>query len=155
MNYQILPLTSTRFNHLFGKSDQELAKFGAMAYIADHKPGFPCRLRLQDAKPGERLILVNYEHLQVASPYRSAHAIFITDGAQQCEPLCNRIPAYFTARPLSVRAFDSYGMMHGAALCDGDTIENTFKQLLAPDAVEYLHVHTAVRGCYLARVEAL
>ena len=155
MNYQILPLPSAQFTHLFGKSESELAKYGAIAYTADQNPGYPCRLRLADAAPGERLILVNYEHLKVASPYRSAHAIFVTDGVQQSDPIHNHIPSYLSSRPLSVRAFDSYGMMCDAALCTDNTVEETFKQLLALPETEYLHVHTAVRGCYLARVEAV
>ena len=27
-------------------------------------PGFPCRVSLVDAQPGERVLLVNYEHLR-------------------------------------------------------------------------------------------
>ncbi|WP_395373285.1 DUF1203 domain-containing protein [Marinicella sp. W31] len=155
MGFQILPLPSRPFEHLFNKSTAELAQFGAIPYTADHNPGYPCRLRLADAKPGERLILVNYEHLKVASPYRSSHAIFITDGAQTCQPICNDIPTYLSSRPLSVRSFDSFGMMCQAALCEGQNIQPTFEQLLAPQEVEYLHVHTAIRGCYLARVESV
>ena len=155
MGFQILPLASEIFEHLYDKSTPELAQLGAIPYTADQVPGYPCRLRLADAQPGERLILVNHEHLNVASPYRSAHAIFITDGARSCQPICNSIPAYLNSRPLSVRSFDSFGMMYDAILCNGQNIQQSFEQLLAPAEVDYLHVHTAVRGCYLARVETL
>ena len=42
--------------------------------MADRKPGFPCRVSLVDAEIGESVLLVNYEHLPAASPYRMRYA---------------------------------------------------------------------------------
>jgi hypothetical protein len=36
--------------------------------------GFPCRVSLVDAEIGESVLLVNYEHLPAASPYRMRYA---------------------------------------------------------------------------------
>ena len=40
----------------------------------------PCRISLTDATPGDELILVNYEHHAVASPYRMRFAIYVRQG---------------------------------------------------------------------------
>jgi hypothetical protein len=55
-------------------------------------------------------------------------------------------------RLLSVRAFDSNGMIVDADVVDGHESAPTFQRLLANDNVAYLHVHNAKRGCYAARV---
>jgi hypothetical protein len=81
MSFVISGLAPGPFRHLFGLSDAMLAEVQVVRMIADAKPGFPCRITLEDAEPGEALLLVNYEHLPVATPYRSAHAIFVREGA--------------------------------------------------------------------------
>ena len=42
--------------------------------------GFPDRIELRDAEPGERLILVNYVHQPADTPYRASHAVFVLEG---------------------------------------------------------------------------
>ena len=49
----------------------------------DATPGYPDRIEMRDCVAGETVLLVNYEHLPVASPYRSAHAIFVREGARE------------------------------------------------------------------------
>jgi hypothetical protein len=68
MNFRIRGLEARQFDHLFALSDAELAAHGAIRRIADGPR--PCRISLSDAKPGDELILVNYEHHSVTSPYR-------------------------------------------------------------------------------------
>jgi hypothetical protein len=51
--FQISPLPHRQFSHLFGKMDEELAAIGIVAMTADSKPGFPCRVSLRDAEPGD------------------------------------------------------------------------------------------------------
>jgi len=62
---------------LFALSDDALAQQGAVRQIADGPR--PCRISLTDAKPGDELILVNYEHHAVASPYRMRFAIYVRE----------------------------------------------------------------------------
>lgn len=68
------------FERLFGLPDEALAAAGAIRVIANAQPGFPCRITLADAAPGEALLLVNHEHLPVDTPYRSRHAIYVREG---------------------------------------------------------------------------
>ena len=81
MTFQFHALNEQEFSHLYGLNDKALNDLGILSYMADSTPGYPCRITLEDAQPGERLFLINYEHLSANTPYRSAHAIFVKDGA--------------------------------------------------------------------------
>ncbi len=152
MSFQINPLSSTLFQHLYHKSDDELLAVGAHSYIADEYPGFPCRIELRDAEPGERLILINFQHQSANSPYKSSHAIFIIDGAVEHRPPPNQVPKVLARRQLSVRAFNKNGMMLDGVIIDGASAANCFDALLENPEVDYLHAHNAGRGCFAAEV---
>jgi hypothetical protein len=153
MDFQISALTIDQFSHLFGKSDDELAALGVRRVVADADPGYPCRVSLQDAEVGESLLLMNYEHQSASSPFRSSHAIFVWEGAEQARPGENEVPDFLRLRILSVRAFDTDGMMLDADIVDGQKLEPIIDQMFANEQVSYLHVHNAKLGCYAALVE--
>lgn len=153
MCFQISPLPASRFRNLFGQSDAALLAVGVEPAIASSKPGFPCRVSLRDAEPGERVLLLNYEHQPAATPYRSAHAIYVIDGAEDARPNVDEVPELMRSRLLSVRAFSGDGHLVGADVATGDAIAPLFNQLLANPAVSYLHAHYAKFGCYAARVD--
>ena len=80
MGFRIKGLPAEQFEHLFGLSDDELAFRGAVRRVADgREPGYPCRVSLTDSKPGDKLLLVNYEHHPVDSPYRMRFAIYVRE----------------------------------------------------------------------------
>ena len=153
MNFQVSALSNQMFAHLYGKDSESLAEYGAQRVIVDTKPGYPCRVSLVDAEIGEPVILLNYEHQPGASPYRSSHAIFVKDGAVQASPDTNEIPEFLRHRLLSVRAFDKSAMMVDADTCDGHELENLINRMLSDSSAEYLHIHNAKTGCYVAGVE--
>ena len=64
-------------------SDDELANRSAKRYVASANAGFPDRIEMRDAEPGERLILVNYVHQPADTPYRASHAVFVLEGAEK------------------------------------------------------------------------
>src|SRR5262249_39626236 len=71
MSFRISGLPADQFADLFALSDQELVARGAVRRVADERtPGYPCRISLTDSRPGDELLLVNYEHHPVSSPYR-------------------------------------------------------------------------------------
>ena len=81
MHFRFRGLPPEQFAPLFSLSDEELAASGAVWRIADDRtPGYPCRVSLTDSKPGDELILVNYEHHAVDSPYRMRFAIYVRAG---------------------------------------------------------------------------
>lgn len=155
MGFQISPLRAGEFRHLFGLDDDALARYGARRMTVDAKPGYPCRVTLEDAEPGESVLLVNYEHLAVNTPYRSTHAVFVREGAGTCPPIANRIPEQLTIRLLSIRAFDVDGMMVDADVVHGKESEPLIRKLLDDPRVDFLHIHNAKPGCYAARVDRL
>jgi hypothetical protein len=152
MNFRIQGLPLAPFAPLFGLSDLELNRRGVLRCIADETTGFPCRVSLRDAEPGESLLLLNYEHLPVASPYRSRHAIYVREYAEEYRPVVNEIPAVLGTRLLSVRAFDASGMMVDAEVVAGGVAARLIEQQLGSPKVAYLHLHNAKPGCYAAQV---
>lgn len=153
MHFQISGLPLNRFAPLFAMSDQELARHDAVRVIADRSPGFPCRISLQDAEIGERLLLLNYEHLAVASPYRSRHAIYVREAASEAHLDLDEVPEQLRTRLLSVRAFDHRGIMKAAEVAPGTALERLITELFSAPDVSYLHIHNAKPGCYAARVD--
>ncbi len=153
MCFQISGLDVDQFSHLFGKDLEALAKSGVERMIVDNKPGYPCRVSLQDADIGETVLLMNYEHQPALSPYRSSHAIFVREWAGQTKLGRNEVPEMLRHRMISVRAFDSSGMMVDADIVDGRQLESMIDRMLAIESVSYLHLHNAKRGCYAARVD--
>ena len=119
MGFQVVGLPSSLFTPLYGLSEKELAERGIEVKIADAPKGFPCRVSLQDAPVGARMLLLNFEHQPASTPYRSRHAIFVQDGAQEAHPGVNEVPEVLASRTLSVRAFDSAGQMLDALVVNG------------------------------------
>ncbi len=153
MNFHICGLNRGHFSHLFGKSAQELAEYGVERMTVDEKPGFPCRVSLQDIDVGKTVLLMNYEHQSALSPYRSSHAIFVQEWASQVDLGKNQIPEVLRIRLISVRAFDASGMMVDADIVDGSELEEMIDRMFSIESVRYLHLHNAKRGCFAARVE--
>jgi hypothetical protein len=153
MTFRVTGLSPEPFRHLFGLSDEALARHGVRRYTADSAFGFPDRVEISDAAPGETLLLVNYVHQPADTPYRASHAIFVRERATAPTDLVGDIPPAMRARPLSLRAFDGAGMMVDGDLVDGRDAEGLIERLLADPSVAYIHAHYARRGCYAGRIE--
>jgi hypothetical protein len=151
--FQVRPLESERFAHLFGLTDEELDHRGIVVRRAGEGDRFPCRVSLRDARPGERALLLNFEHQSAATPYRSSYAIFVIEGAEQANLPPGELPAVFERRPLAVRAFSAEGMLLEAGMAVGEEVRGVIERLFANPGVAYLHVHNAMHGCYSARVD--
>jgi Protein of unknown function (DUF1203) len=157
MTFQIVGLNRAQFAPLFGLSDLDLAARNVVRQLAEKSATnrFPCRVSLKDADAGESVLLMNFEHLPVASPYRSRYAIYVRENAVDVQLAVDEIPEVMQQRPLSVRAFDSAGTLLDADLAQGENLVPTLERLLGPARTEYLHVHNAKHGCFVARVNRL
>jgi hypothetical protein len=153
MDFRIAGVSAARFTHLFGLADDELARHRAVRRVCDEKPGFPCRVSLADAEPGERVLLVNFEHLDVDSPYRASHAIYVREREQETFEAVNEIPEALRTRLLAIRGFDSQGMMLAAEVVEGRAADPLIRRYLANPEIAYLHAHYARRGCFAARID--
>jgi hypothetical protein len=153
MDLRILGLDPAPFAPLFSLGRAELAARRALRIVADAMPGYPCRVSLEDAGPGEELMLVHYEHQSAHSPYRASHAIYVRRAARMRYDRVGEVPEQLRSRLLSLRAFDVHGMLVGAEIAEGTDLEPTARALLASPTTEYVHAHYARPGCYAARIE--
>lgn len=153
MTFRITGLSPEPFRHLFGLSEAELAKHGAIRMVADTSPCYPDRIEVRDAEVGESLLLINYEHQDADTPYRASHAIFVREGAEAASEMVGELPEAMRSRMLSLRLFDARGMMVDAALVDGKDAAEAIGTFFADRQVAYIHAHYATRGCYAARID--
>lgn len=151
--FQVSALSRSRFEHLFGLDDEELRQHNAVRRVVTAKPGFPCRISLEDAEPGEQVLLVNFVHQDANSPFRASHAVYVRPSAPEAHPAEDEVPQLFRTRVMSLRAFDGQGLMLAAELADGRDMERSIASLFGTARVEYLHAHFAAPGCYAARIE--
>jgi len=153
MSFTVTGLSPEPFAHLFGADDATLAAAGAIRRTVETKPGAPCRITLEDAEPGETVLLLNHEHLGGDTPYRARHAIFVRETAAAPARYENAMPPALAGRLLAIRAYDGAGMMIDAEIVEGgDAIPLIERFLANPEAV-YLHAHNARRGCFAARID--
>lgn len=153
MAFRITGLSPEPFRDLFGLDDDELARRGVKRCVADAKPGFPDRIEMRDAEPGETLLLLNHISQPADTPYHARHAIFVREGASVTYDRVDEVPEVMRGRILSLRAFDADGMMVDADLVEGSQIESLIDRLFADPQVSYIHVHNAKRGCYSGRID--
>jgi hypothetical protein len=153
MSYRVTGLDPAPFRRLYGLSAEALAAEGVRRLVADAQPGFPDRIELRDAAPGETLLLLNYTHQPADTPYRASHAIFVREGAQTRFDRVSELPEALRIRPISLRAFSAAGDIVDADLAEGEAMDGAIRRLLANPDAAYLHAHYAKRGCYAARIE--
>ena len=91
-DFQVKSIDAKRFSQLFDLPDEALAQLGAVRKTVTQKPGFPCRVSLEDAGIGEEVILLPYEHHAVNSPYQSKGPVYIRKQARPARLEKNTLP---------------------------------------------------------------
>lgn len=153
MTYRIGGLDPALFDTLRGLDDAALAARGARRVVATARPGFPCRITLEDAEPGEPMILLHHVSHDVATPYRSAYAIYVREAADVAAAYVDAIPPAMAGRPLGLRGFDTAGMLAAARLALPGQVDAELRALFDDPAIGYVDVHNAAHGCFVARAE--
>lgn len=153
MAFRISGLSAEPFRHLYGLSDAELASHGVKRYVVDTPVGYPDRIEMRDAAPGETVLLLNHVSQAADTPYRASHAIFVREGADETYSRLDEVPDVIRRRLLSLRAFDKHGMMLDADVVEGSEIEKVIERFFANPGVAYIHAHNAKRGCYAGRID--
>ena len=151
MHYLIEGLDPAPFQPLFALDDAELQARNAWRVTADARSGYPCRVTLDEAEPGETLILLNHCSRDGDTPYRASHAIFVREAAETAAIFRDVIPPVLAARHLSLRGFDAGGMMVDAMLTEPGAVEAGLLTLFRSQSIVEIDVHNAVRGCFAAR----
>ncbi len=152
MSFIISGLPVEEFTPLFGLSDEELQARGVIRKTADKKPGFPCRVTLEDAEPGESVLLLNYESHKAATPYRSSYAIYVREAARQRRVFRDELPPVFVGRPMALRIFDDEGMLIGADLGLAGDLSDKIARAFEDPRAAYIHAHNAMHGCFAAEI---
>lgn len=153
MSYIVRGLDPSPYRQLFGLTDEQLAERGVVRMTVTQKPSFPCRVSLTDRDIGERVLLLNHVSHNVLNPYRSNHAIFVTEDDQDAAEYVDEVPPVFEARVLSLRGFDVEGMMTEAVLTQPGEADAGIRKLFQNPAVDIIHAHNAARGCFAAKIE--
>ncbi|MFA6219522.1 MAG: DUF1203 domain-containing protein [Erythrobacter sp.] len=151
MHYIIEGIDPAPYRALFGLDEAALARHGAIRVTCDDRAGFPCRITLEDAVPGETLLLLNHASREGATPYRASHAIFVREAAGAAASYRDSIPPVFASRRLSLRGFDAKGMMVDAMITEPGGAEAGLETLFANPGIVEIDVHNAARGCFAAR----
>jgi hypothetical protein len=152
MPFRIRGLAAAQFSSLFALDDAELAERSMRRVAVDAPHSAPCRISLEDAEPGERVLLLPFAHQPTHSPYRASGPIYVREGKCETFDRIDELPPVFAGRLLAVRAYDADGMMTGAEVVEGDP-RPLFDRFFADRAVDVLHVHYARRGCFACCVE--
>ncbi len=152
MSFMISGLPDQEFQNLFALSDEELKERGVVRKTADKKPGYPCRITLEDAEPGEQVLLFNYESHKADTPYRSSYAIYIREGATEQATYHDELPPVFKDRPIALRIFDEDGNLIGADLDLNGELEEIIDRTFENPKVSYIHAHNAMHGCFAAEI---
>ena len=152
MSFQIHALPRDMFAPLFALSDDALRARDIRRVVADGRPVHPCRVSLQDATEGERLLLLPHAHHVVDTTYRASGPVYVREAAIQATPDIDEVPALLRTRLLSLRAYDARGMMVWADVRPGTELEAGLDELFALERTDYIHLHYAKPGCYACRV---
>ena len=153
MNFKISGLPIVHFEALLHLDDDALQIRGARRLVVDVADAYPCRITLEDAAPGEEVLLLNYAHQRGPSPYAASGPIFIRRTAAATAAFLNQVPDQQQRRLLSVRAYDHRNWIIDAEVTPGSESVSVFERLFEYRAVTYLHVHNARYGCYACRVD--
>jgi hypothetical protein len=151
MSFRILGLDPAPFLPLFELGDAELEARQIRRFVADEPHSAPCRVTLEDAVPGERLLLLNHEHQPAATPFRARGPIFVREAARAAFDATGRMPEVFRSRTLSARAYDRQGMMAKGQVTAGEQLAGLLESWFQDGSVDEIHLHFASRGCFAAR----
>jgi hypothetical protein len=125
---------------------------GAQRVTATAKPGFPCRVTLEDAEVGETMLLFHHVSHDVDTPYRSAYAIYVRENAQAPAHYVDEVPPILQGRPLGLRGFDAVGMLRGALLALPGEADAKIRALFDQPEIATIHAHNAAHGCSAAKI---
>lgn len=149
-NFIIKSLQHSKFEYLKDLTELELSVNNIVKQTVNKKPSFPCRVTLQDAEIGEEVFLLNYQFHNKNSPYSANGPIYIRPN--KVSKICkkNEIPEMFLTRLISLRGYNSLSMLINAEVFEGTLLKEKIQKFLEKENIEYLHIHNAKTGCFLA-----
>ena len=152
MTYRISGLDPALFAPLFALDDAELAGQRAVRTFAG-EGRYPCRVSLEDARAGEKLILLHHTSHAVETPCRSAYAIYVRKAASRAARWVDTLPPILRGRPIALRCFDRAGNLVTAGLALEDNVDGLARAMFDQPHIAYIDAHNAMHGCFAARIE--
>jgi hypothetical protein len=136
------------FEQYLALNDGELALRDAKWLTAESDIGYPCRVSLQDAQRGERVLALSYNFHDVRSLYKASGPIFVRENALTADLEISEIPKMLLQRPQSLRGYDKHHMMALAEISEGENLKGAIQNMLENPKVDYIQFHNANRGCF-------
>lgn len=116
--------------------------------------GFPCRVTLGWATPGEKVLLFKHNPFDAASPYAELGPVFARPSGSASVLAPNETPTYIADVPLIVvRGYDDTTSIVHADVAPGRDCKAAIRRAFENEAVEYVHVRAAAYGCFQFRVD--
>ncbi|MEC9066088.1 MAG: DUF1203 domain-containing protein [Pseudomonadota bacterium] len=153
MTYRIRGLDPAQFADRFAMDGDALAATLSLRLTARPEGYYACRVSLQEAAPGEEVLLTNFTHHDPANPYRSAFAIYVRRDADEPAEFVDSLPPVLRRRPIALRGYTADGCLHRASLALADDVDAAIRALLEDPDIAYIDAHNAAHGCFAARVE--
>ncbi len=150
--FRIVPLASEVANrYRQGGGDF----YGSKGDVMHSDGGYPCRHCLTDLPEGAPALLVAHRPFAADAPYSEVGPIFVCPGACDAYSRTDELPGIIRRRRVVVRAYDSADRIRYGhhELVEGVDAEAAIRRLLADPSTAYLHVRSALTGCYHCRVE--
>ncbi len=149
--FQFHNLEYAEFANYFDKNDTP--NNNAILTIANANPGFPCRVSLDFAPIGTKMLLINFNHHQANSPYASKYAIFVAQNAKAANLEPNELPPFFKRNsPIAFRGFDKNGFLKIAEIAMAPESAPLIERIFENPEIEYIHAHFAAYGCFAAKI---
>ncbi len=153
MTYIVRGLDPAPYRALFEAPPEVLAENLAEWREIEAFGGHPCRVTLEEAQIGERVLLINFVSLDKPTPFRASHAIYVRENAQIAAVYEDCLPDMLVNRTLGLRGFTEDGYLHHGALAAAGEAHISIGELLRQSEVAYVDIHAAGYGCFIARAE--
>jgi hypothetical protein len=150
--YRIVPLASVEAErYRRGRGDY----YGNPGDIMLSDGAFPCRHCLTDLPEGAPALLVAHRPFASDAPFSEVGPIFVCPDGCDAYARASALPEVIRRRRVVVRAYDASDRIRYGhhELVDGEQAEGAIHRLLADPATAYLHIRSALTGCYHCRVE--
>jgi hypothetical protein len=152
MAFRMTGLAPDLYAPLFGLDDDALRAKGAVRHHVTEPHASPCRITLDDAVPGETVLLLSHPHHTAQSPYAQSGPIFVREAAVAAFDAVDLVAPALARRLISLRGFDAEGFMVEGEVVDGVDLAALIARYWTNPNVAYAHAHYARRGCFAALI---
>ena len=121
--------------------------------VVDKEAAFPCRICLEDARVGDRVLLCSYSPFARPTPYRTVGPIFVHETS--CRPFrpSAQVPDMIRRRRVALRAYSAdSSQMLDCDVVEGETLAERAELMLKDRRVFRIDVHFARAGCYACSI---